>query len=147
MWNATSKWIGPHRFIFIGIAVALLYWFAETLLYYFLFNAGQRSFPQALCPWHDLHEIWMRSFICVLFVAFVLYAHFAMQAQERLHIALTVWCGITAAWLTYHEKLSEDKTMLDEEEKRLLADLIAISTSVDGVKTLGVPAEMGRQTA
>jgi hypothetical protein len=33
---------------------------------------------------------------------------------------VAVWCGITAAWLAYHEKYTGDEMLPDEEEKKLL---------------------------
>ena len=58
---------------------------------------------------------------------------------------VAVWCGITAAWLAYHEKYTGDEMLPDEEEKKLLAALIVISTGVTDVNTFGVPADVGRR--
>src|ERR1700724_2541780 len=56
---------------------------------------------------------------------------------------VALWCSITAAWLAYHEKFLGDETLADDEERNLLAALIAISTGVEDVKKLGVPVEVG----
>jgi hypothetical protein len=56
---------------------------------------------------------------------------------------VALWCSITAAWLAYHEKFLNDETLPDEEEKKLLAALIAISTGVEDVSKLNVPVEVG----
>lgn len=56
---------------------------------------------------------------------------------------VAVWCSIAAAWLDYHQKFSD--VLPDEDEKKLLAALIAISTGVNDVDKLGVPVDVGRR--
>src|ERR1022692_3524310 len=58
---------------------------------------------------------------------------------------VALWCGITAAWIAYHEKFLNADVLPDDEEKKLLAALIAISTGVQDVKKLGVPSNVGRR--
>jgi hypothetical protein len=58
---------------------------------------------------------------------------------------VAVWCSITAAWLAYHDKYLGDELLPDEDEKKLLAALIVISTGVEDVESLGVPVEVGRK--
>jgi hypothetical protein len=58
---------------------------------------------------------------------------------------VALWCSITAAWLAYHEKFLADETLADDEERKMLGALIAISTGVEDVSDLGVPAEVGRR--
>jgi hypothetical protein len=58
---------------------------------------------------------------------------------------VTVWCSITAAWLAYHEKFLNDTKLPDEEERKLPSALIAISTGVNDVSKLPVPADVGRR--
>jgi hypothetical protein len=58
---------------------------------------------------------------------------------------VALWCSVTAAWLTYHEKFLEDEPLPDKDEKKLLAALIAISTGVEDVNKLGVPADVGHR--
>ena len=60
-------------------------------------------------------------------------------------IEVVLWCSITAAWLAYHEKCLDKERLPDEEEKKLLAALISISTGVEDVTKLGVPVEVGRR--
>ena len=57
---------------------------------------------------------------------------------------VALWCSITAAWLAYHEKFLNDEALPDEQEKKLLAALIAISTGVEDVSNLNVPVEVGQ---
>ena len=49
-----------------------------------------------------------------------------------------------AAWLAYHEQHLGDETS-EENEKKLLGALIAISSGVEDVEKLGVPADVGRK--
>ena len=58
---------------------------------------------------------------------------------------VALWCSITAAWLANHEKYRGDEALPDEEERHMLGALIAISTGVDDVARLNVPAEVGRR--
>lgn len=58
---------------------------------------------------------------------------------------VAVWCSITAAWLAYHEKYLDDQVLPEEQEKKIVAALIAISTGVEDVGKLGVPADVGRR--
>ena len=58
---------------------------------------------------------------------------------------VAVWCSITAAWLAYHEKYLGDEVQPEEDEKKLLAALIAISSGVEDVDALGVPVDVGRR--
>jgi hypothetical protein len=58
---------------------------------------------------------------------------------------VALWYSITAAWLAYHEKFLNDEVLPDEDEKKLLGALIAISTGVEDVSKLNVPVEVGRR--
>jgi hypothetical protein len=67
---------------------------------------------------------------------------FMRDARPESEVA--VWCSITAAWIAYHEKHLGGELLPDEDEGKLLGALIAISTGVEDVKALGVPADVGR---
>lgn len=56
---------------------------------------------------------------------------------------VVVWCSIVAAWIVYHEQYLDDQYLIDDEEKKLLAALISISTGVDDPKILGVSEDVG----
>lgn len=58
---------------------------------------------------------------------------------------VAIWCSITAAWLAYHEQYLGDELLPDEDEKKLLAALISISTGVEDLAVLGVPPDVGRK--
>ncbi len=56
---------------------------------------------------------------------------------------VVLWCSITAAWIAYHEQYLDDETLPDEEEKKLLAALIAISTGVDDAESSACQSKSG----
>jgi len=58
---------------------------------------------------------------------------------------VALWCRITKAWLAYHEDFLANETQPDEEERKLLGALIAISTGMEDMSKLNVPAEVGRR--
>lgn len=58
---------------------------------------------------------------------------------------VAVWCSITDAWIAYHEQHLDNETLPDEDEKKLIGALIAISTGVDDLKALGVTPDVGRK--
>ena len=58
---------------------------------------------------------------------------------------IAVWSSITAAWVDYHKQHLDDELLSEEDEKKLLAALIAISTGVEDVEALGVPVDVGRK--
>jgi hypothetical protein len=58
---------------------------------------------------------------------------------------VNVWIRITKAWLAYHEDFLGNKTLPNEEERKLLGALIAISTGSEDLSKLNVPVEVGRR--
>jgi hypothetical protein len=58
---------------------------------------------------------------------------------------VSLWIRITKAWLAYHEDYLANETLPIEEERKLLGALIAISTGIEDVSKLNVPAEVGRR--
>lgn len=58
---------------------------------------------------------------------------------------VALWFRITKAWLAYHEDFLTNQTLPDEDERKLLGALIAISTGVGDVTRLNVPVEVGRR--
>lgn len=58
---------------------------------------------------------------------------------------VVIWASITAAWLDYHKQYLDDELLPEDEEKKLLVALIAISTGVEDVEKLGVPTDVGRK--
>ena len=58
---------------------------------------------------------------------------------------VALWFRITKAWLAYHEDFLANNTLPDEEERKLLGALIAISTGVEDLTKLNVPEEVGRR--
>jgi hypothetical protein len=68
-----------------------------------------------------------------------------LERIKGVYDLLGQYLNITAAWLAYHEKFLKDEALTDEEEKNLLAALIAISAGVEEVSKLKVPVEVGRR--
>jgi hypothetical protein len=68
---------------------------------------------------------------------------FMRDAHPEREIAL--WFRITKVWLAYHEDFLGNETLPNEEERKLLAALIAISTGIEDVSKLNVPVEVGRR--
>jgi hypothetical protein len=68
---------------------------------------------------------------------------FMRDMHPQREVAL--WFRIAKAWLAYHEDFLGNKTLPDEEERKLLGALVAISTGVKDVSKLGVPVEVGRR--
>lgn len=58
---------------------------------------------------------------------------------------VALWFRITKAWLAYHEDFLANETLPDEDERKLLGALIAISTGVEDVSKLNVAVEVGRR--
>ena len=58
---------------------------------------------------------------------------------------VALWFKITKAWLAYHEDFLGNETLPNEEERKLLGALIAISTGIEDVSKLKVPVEVGRR--
>ena len=68
---------------------------------------------------------------------------FMRDSDPESEVAL--WCSITAAWISYHEQFLNDETLPDDEEKKLLGALIAISAGVEDVSKMNVPVEVGKR--
>ena len=58
---------------------------------------------------------------------------------------VAVWCGITAAWIAYHEEYLDEKYLADDEENMLIGALIVISTGSRDLEKLNVPEDVGRK--
>lgn len=72
---------------------------------------------------------------------------FELGFRRELHPEdeVALWCNITTAWIDYHEKFLDEELLPDEEEKKVLSALIAISSGIDDEEKLGVPSDVGRK--
>jgi hypothetical protein len=68
---------------------------------------------------------------------------FMRDMHPQREVAL--WFRIAKAWLAYHEDFLGNRTLANEEERKLLGALVAISTGVEDVSKLNVPVEVGRR--
>ena len=64
---------------------------------------------------------------------------------HRQKVKVVVWCSITSAWINYHEQQLGNDLLPDEDEKKLLVALIAISTGVEDMEDLGVPVDVAHK--
>ena len=69
--------------------------------------------------------------------------NFMRDSNPEVGVAL--WSCIAAAWITYHEQHLCNMFLPNEEEKRLLGALLAISSGVEDANKLGVPADVGEK--
>jgi hypothetical protein len=88
MTNSTHSSDGPQNppFIFIGCFLGIAFWIIEA--YFDSLMIDNTSFQQRLFP-SDPNELWMRGFICALFVGFGLYAHIIttrMRSVESMNL-------------------------------------------------------------
>ena len=58
---------------------------------------------------------------------------------------VVIWSSITAAWVDYHKQHLDDELLPEEDEQKLLAAMVVISTGVEDVEALGVPVDVGRK--
>ena len=49
---------------------------------------------------------------------------------------IAIWCRIAKAWLAYHEDFVGNEILPNEEERKLLGALVAISTGVEDLSKL-----------
>jgi hypothetical protein len=68
---------------------------------------------------------------------------FMRDLHPQSEVAL--WRGITTAWLAYQENFLPGEELPVEQEKKLLAALIAISSGATDVAKLGVQVVVGRR--
>ena len=57
---------------------------------------------------------------------------------------VAIWCRIATVWCDYHERFLNGELLSDNEERKLIAALIAISTGEQDVDRLQVPVTVGR---
>jgi len=65
----------------LGIVVRILYWPVEAFVHDFIF--GQGNFLENLFG-SDINELWMRTLISAIFIAFGVYAQHAVLHQQQL---------------------------------------------------------------
>ncbi len=74
-----------QKFLWIGTALALFYWFLESLIHVAVFEGG--DFLGHLFP-PDAHEIWKRLLVIVLMILFSIYAQRSINIRRRTEAAL-----------------------------------------------------------
>jgi len=56
---------------------------------------------------------------------------------------VAIWCRIATVWYYYHESFLNGELLTDDEERKLIAALIAISTGEQDVDKMHVPVTVG----
>ena len=74
--------LSEKRFLILGIGLGVSFWFFEAFVHSTVFKHG--DLIQEILPLYDIHELWMRMFICVLFVVFGVYAQFIIDKRRAL---------------------------------------------------------------
>ncbi|HSN23624.1 MAG TPA: PAS domain-containing protein, partial [Methylomicrobium sp.] len=74
-----------QKFFWIGTALALFYWFLESLIHVAVFEGGE-FFDHLFPP--DAHEIWKRLFVIALMILFSIYAQRSINTRRRTEAAL-----------------------------------------------------------
>ena len=69
--------------------------------------------------------------------------HLSARLLCSVVLLAVIWVSITAAWDDYHEKYLDGEVLDDDEEKKIIAALIAISTGQEDVTKLPVSVEVG----
>lgn len=71
------------KWFYIGVGMGLLFWFFSAFLHSFIFeNETSFSLFRELFS-DDLHKLFVRGFVLILFLAFGLYAQFMSAKQEK----------------------------------------------------------------
>lgn len=111
--------------------------------------------PKKLRPGPILHESLQPELLDPIKAVYDLLGQYLGMTLEQFEIGfmrdmhpeneIALWCSITTAWLAYHEKFLNDELLPDEDEKKLVGALVAISTGIEDVSNLKVPAEVGHR--
>lgn len=79
--------IVSHRLIMIGILLGILSWVVESFIHSRIFYAQHAEFiDHVFVP--DMHELWMRLIIVILFVSFAVYAQRIVKALGKAEQAV-----------------------------------------------------------
>ncbi len=83
MANRTTRAFGDtdKRMLWIGFLAAAAWWVVEAAIHSFFFDSG--TIASHLIP-RDSNEVWMRSLVCVVFIAFGVYAYVVTERINRV---------------------------------------------------------------
>jgi hypothetical protein len=71
------------RVLWVSLAAAASWWVLESGIHVRFLGGG--SLAQQLVP-RDTHELWMRSLVLILFIAFGIYAQVAVRSAHRARL-------------------------------------------------------------
>ena len=72
--------ISAGNFIWVGVAIAIFYWFLESFIHV-LFFGGSRFTEELITP--DAHEIWKRLLVVCLLILFGVFAQQYFLLRQR----------------------------------------------------------------
>lgn len=67
------------KYLLLGLGLAVSYWLFDSSVHYLAFHDAQLEFFPT-----DLNELWMRSLVVLLIVAFGAYAEYSVRRLQRL---------------------------------------------------------------
>ena len=72
---------------------------------------------------------------------------FELNFMRDLHpeSEVAIWMSITAEWISYHETYLNNDLLPDDEERKILGSLLAISMGVTDVTKMKVVDDVGRK--
>ena len=85
MLRHSKSAILAQNFIWIGVGLAFLYWFLESLMHITVFGGGN-LLEHLLTP--DVHEIWKRLLVAFLVILFSVYVQRSINVRRRTETAL-----------------------------------------------------------
>jgi hypothetical protein len=77
-----QKLLSEKYLLILGVSFGISFWFLESFIHSVFFRHG--SFIEELLPLSDIHEIWMRTIICVLFIIFGIYTQAVVNKSKAL---------------------------------------------------------------
>lgn len=77
-----QKLLSEKFLLILGLCIGISFWFFESFVHAVIFKHG--SFSEEILPLSDIHEIWMRAFICMLFIIFGIYAQAVVNKRRAL---------------------------------------------------------------
>lgn len=111
---ARSRTWRRRNFALAGVALAAVFWLAETMLDAWVFRRG--TFAENLLP-REPNEAWMRTLTACLVIAIGLFAHLASNRVRRLQ-----------------EQEAALEREVDDAQSRLLADFLPMCAKCKAIR-------------
>lgn len=115
----------------------------------------QRFDPSQLRPGPIRHESLSAELLEQIGAIYAVLGFYLEKTLEQFEIGfmrdmnpeaeIALWCSIAAAWFDYHDRFRSGEALPNDQERKLLAALIAISAGEDDLQRLPVTEEVGEQ--